>query len=333
MRLSLEEFKREADADEARRAAYQAQQAKDLALRQQQQRQPSVDWNAWWAAVDARIVAHIRAHDDYVANEMGAVIAAERKDMRGHVAERVMELHREFEPKLAAEEERLGTISEKLRVARWVDSEFIAQALTELRQAFERALEEKERSFEARLAALAEHLKAVPGRLPPVKIWREGCVVYEGEVASFEGSLWQAQRDTGQRPSGSDWVCVARAGLDGADGAEPKPCGVYDTAKTYERLDIVGYEGSSYLARRDTRGVPGLDPAWQLLAAHGARGERGAPGPRGLRGDKGETGATIYSWTVDATKYRAIFFTTDGKPGPELNLWPLFEAYYNEVSG
>jgi transcription elongation GreA/GreB family factor len=54
---------------------------------------------------------------------MGAVIAAERKDMRDLVAERVTELRREFEPKLAAAEKRLGTISEKLRIAEWVDSE------------------------------------------------------------------------------------------------------------------------------------------------------------------------------------------------------------------
>jgi hypothetical protein len=32
-------------------------------------------------------------------------------------------------------------------------------------------------------------------------------------------------------------------------------------------------------------------------------------------------------------KFRVIFFMTDGKPGPELNLRPLFEAYHGEVSG
>ena len=42
---------------------------------------------------------------------------------------------------------------------------------------------------------------------------------------------------------------------------------------------------------------------------------------------------SIYLWTVDAAKYRAIFFTTDGKPGQELNLRPLFVAYHGEVSG
>jgi hypothetical protein len=226
---AMDTYRREAEADERRRAAYQAKTAKELAQRQQQQ---PIDWNAWWAAIDARIVEHIRAHDDYVANEMGAVIAEERKDIREHLAKEVTGLRREFEAKLAEAAERLTTISEKLRIAGWVDSEFVAQALKELRQAFERALDEKERSFDAKLAALAERLKAVPGRLPPVKIWREGWVVYEGEVASFDGSLWQAQRDTGQRPGSSDWVCVARAGrngTDGADGAEPKPRGVYDT--------------------------------------------------------------------------------------------------------
>ena len=59
---------------------------------------------------------------------------------------------------------------------------------------------------------------------------------------------------------------------------------------------------------------------------------KGAPGPRGTNGDPGPSAPSIHSWTVDAASYRVVFFTTDGKPGPELNLRPLFEAYYNEVS-
>jgi hypothetical protein len=75
-----------------------------------------------------------------------------------------------------------------------------------------------------------------------LKIWYEGCVAYEGEVASFEGSLRQAQRDAGQCPGGDHWLCVARAGRDGldsTDGADTNPRGVYDTAKTSARLDKV----------------------------------------------------------------------------------------------
>ena len=60
---------------------------------------------------------------------------------------------------------------------------------------------------------------------------------------------------------------------------------------------------------------------------------KGAPGPRGTNGDPGPSAPSIHSWTVDAASYRVVFFTTDGKPGPELSLRPLFEAYYNEVSG
>jgi hypothetical protein len=63
--------------------------------------------------------------------------------------------------------------------------------------------------LEAKLAGMEERLKSVPGRLPPVKVWSKGCVTYEGEFASFDGSLWQAREDTGERPGGGDWVCVA----------------------------------------------------------------------------------------------------------------------------
>ena len=58
--------------------------------------------------------------------------------------------------------------------------------------------------LEAKLAALEERLKRVPGRLPPVKVWCPESVVYEGEIASWDGSLFQARKDTRQRPGGDD---------------------------------------------------------------------------------------------------------------------------------
>lgn len=39
------------------------------------------------------------------------------------------------------------------------------------------------------------------------------------EFVSCDGGLWQARKNTRQRPGGPDWVCVARAGKDGRDGA------------------------------------------------------------------------------------------------------------------
>jgi hypothetical protein len=59
------------------------------------------------------------------------------------------------------------------------------------------------------IAAMAERLKGVPGRWPPAKTWHPETVVYEGEIAAYEVSLYQARKDTAPPPSGSDWLLVA----------------------------------------------------------------------------------------------------------------------------
>ena len=52
------------------------------------------------------------------------------------------------------------------------------------------------------------------------------------------------------------------------------PRGPYDPAEVYSRLDIVGYEGSSYLVLAD--GVTGVTPAagpeYMLVAEKGGKG-------------------------------------------------------------
>jgi hypothetical protein len=174
---------------------------------------------------------------------------------------------------------------------------------------------------------------AISGKLPIARAWEPETVTYQGALVVHDGTCWQAVRDTAQRPGGKDWVPVASAGRDGTDGLTPNPRGAYDASKTYQRLDIVTYEDASYIAQRDALGLPGVDAGWQLRAARGEPGDKGPPGPRGAKGERGPPAPSIYSWTVDAAKYRAVFFTTDGKPGPELNLRPIFEAYHRQVSG
>src|SRR5262249_9614753 len=149
----------------------------------------------------------------------------------------------------------------------------------------------------------------------------------------YEGALYQARKDTAQVPGGSDWICVARAGRDGCDGRTPNVCGTYDAYEKYQRLDIVTYDGASYIARRDD---PGICPSggWQLLSGKGSRGRPGEVGPRGEKGNKGargEAAPTIISWAVDGVHYRAIPTMSNGKPGAPLDLRPLFEAYHVEA--
>ncbi len=70
------------------------------------------------------------------------------------------------------------------------------------------------------------------------------------------------------------------------------PRGSYDAAATYNRLDIVEYEGSSYLVLTD--GVTGVTPedgaSYMLVAEKGGKGDPGDPGTPGGKGDPGEKG-------------------------------------------
>jgi hypothetical protein len=148
----------------------------------------------------------------------------------------------------------------------------IAQERESARNEFKAADAEMQRALEEKLAALEERLKRVPGKLPVAKIWRPESVTYEGEFVCYDGVLYQARKDTAQNPGGVDWACVARAGRDGCDGRTPNVCGEYDARKTYAQLDVVAFDGASFIARKDNPGIcPG--PGWQSLS------RQGKPGP------------------------------------------------------
>ena len=89
------------------------------------------------------------------------------------------------------------------------------------------------------------------------------------------------------------------------------PRGAYDAAATYNRLDIVEYEGSSYLVLADgTTGVtPAAGASYMLLAEKGGKGDPGNPGNPGGKGDPGEKGDT-------GVGIQSIVRTSgDGSPG------------------
>jgi hypothetical protein len=164
--------------------------------------------------------------------------------------------------------------------------------------------------------------------------WRSESVTYEGEFVCHEGALYQARKDTAQAPGGSGWVCVARAGHDGRDGLTLNVCGTFDAYKTYARLDVVEFDGSSFVALRDDPGIPG-DDGWQLLSGKGNCGATGETGPRGEKGERGPPGAdapTIVSWTIDRVHYRAVPTMSDGRAGATLDLRELFEQFQVETS-
>jgi hypothetical protein len=126
--------------------------------------------------------------------------------------------------------------------------------------------------------------------------------------------------------------------------------GTFDARAVYNFLDVVAYNGASWVATRDNPGreVPG--PGWQLLAAQGSRGVRGEKGERGpagpspvfmgasfsMRGMELETSAGAISLfksvAVDPQTF-TIRFTGVNDTSLTLNLLPLFREYDAQKKG
>ena len=79
------------------------------------------------------------------------------------------------------------------------------------------------------------------------------------------------------------------------------PKGIYDAGTTYHPLDLIQYNGNSYLVKNPVTGVtPSDGENYMLIAKKGDTGAKGDQGPRGQpgvtgakgeKGDKGDTGA------------------------------------------
>ena len=69
------------------------------------------------------------------------------------------------------------------------------------------------------------------------------------------------------------------------------PKGEYSNATTYQNLDLITYQGNSYLALKETTGnLPTNNEYWQLIAEKGQDGEKGETGERGEKGQDGKNG-------------------------------------------
>lgn len=140
-------------------------------------------------------------------------------------------------------------------------------------------------------------LEGPPGRLADAKEYLDG-VHYQGAVVTYEGSTYQAIRDTGKAPPHEDWRCIARAGQNGKDGVSFRIRGTWSAVNHYAALDVVALGGASFVARKDNPGIcPGDD--WQLIAAQGKRGNHGERGAPGAKGDRGEPGASVIAVAVN----------------------------------
>src|SRR5215831_13082681 len=261
----------------------------------------SVPQERWRAEADAaerkRATAAAEARRQWQTQEREAAKAAERTPEAQIAALRV-ELEQQHD------------------VRRDAMVEFVVREFEEFRIDVERSLkrksEELQRLFETKLAALEDRVipgargekgecgpmgppgpqgpQGEPGKLPTVRLWTPETVFYQGDVVTFDGGTFQAQRDTGQPPTHSDWLCLASAGRHGRDGRSIAVRGTFGETADYGRLDLVACNGGSFIALKDAPG-PCPGSGWQLVASPGKRGVAGMKGERGERGPKGDPGA------------------------------------------
>ena len=135
----------------------------------------------------------------------------------------------------------------------------IGELCADLREEFQSAIAEMQRSFEAKLAASEERLEAIRGQLPVIKTYCPDTVHYAGYVVVHQGATYQALRDTARAPPhADDWICIAKAGR---DAITPIICGTYKSGEDYKYLDLVALNGDSFIARKDGPGdCPGTGP-------------------------------------------------------------------------
>src|SRR5215831_17025773 len=131
----------------------------------------------------------------------------------------------------------------------------LGQCLAEERRKFGDQLERKTSALELKMAKLSGAVDVLRGAQPPppanfpsVKAWSEDMIYHEGEIVTFAGGTWQAQRDTARAPGTRDWVCLA------ASGKSLTVRGTSDSAVEYHHLDIAMINGSSFVALKDAPG-------------------------------------------------------------------------------
>jgi hypothetical protein len=129
------------------------------------------------------------------------------------------------------------------------------------------------------------------------------------------------------------------AGLAGRDGDVGPPGkdaprmvlrGVYDPAESYDELNIVTLDGSTWMAKGDSPDhAPGAGSGWMLLAGRGRRGEKGERGEQGRVGVAGRDAPVIVGWRKEG--YSAVAVMSDGTEAAPLDVREFFEAYHSEA--
>lgn len=104
---------------------------------------------------------------------------------------------------------------------------------------------------------------------------------YAGKPPIVQGDTWHT------------WNADSQSYTDTGIKASLTPKGEYSPDTAYTALDVVSYEGSSWLALKDVTGVaPAEGENWMLLAQKGDKGEQGIQGIQGIQGETGGPGPT-----------------------------------------
>ena len=131
--------------------------------------------------------------------------------------------------------------------------------------------------------------------------YQPGTLYVADDVVEFNGASYIALQDNEgdyEPTAATHWELVADRGLAGAVGAKGMNWqGQYFPGAGYVADDVVEFNGSSYIALRDTEGEfdPTATTHWELLAERGldgAVGAAGSPGADGAQGAQGIAGAT-----------------------------------------
>ena len=123
------------------------------------------------------------------------------------------------------------------------------------------------------------------------------------------------------------------------------PKGTWNAATTYKKLDLVTFEGSSYIALQNNSNKPVSNTTyWQKIAQ---KGDQGIQGIQGIQGETGNgiasieltnTSGAVKTYTITYTNGNTTTFqVTDGEVTNEvlaevLEAYALRDGYYEEMT-
>ncbi len=176
-------------------------------------------------------------------------------------------------------------------------------------------------------------------RQPPLNPrgeWSSTNTYSKNDLVTFHGSTWRALRNGRGRTPGSTNPSTASYWELFVGGLNPR--GAWVRGAEYQPNDLVTHRGSTWIAKRTSRGVPprANKAYWQRFAAGGAKGARGpkgdagpagAQGPTGAKGEAGATGPQGLQGVQGAQGLQG----PQGVQGPPGGTYEIYEQRANQI--